>query len=98
MRVHQLIAAAAPGDAVTGQALAWRRILRDWGADGEIVAEHVHPQLQGAVRRLGAGGGVLNGADGLVLHYSVWSRAVEAALAARAPLVVCYHNITPGSL
>ena len=98
MRVHQLIAAAAPGDAVTGQALAWQGILRGWGADGEIVAEHVHPELEGAVRRLGARGGDLDGADALVLHYSVWSRAVEAALASGAPLGVCYHNVTPGSL
>ncbi|HSJ73854.1 MAG TPA: hypothetical protein VK904_06015, partial [Miltoncostaeaceae bacterium] len=72
--MHQLIAAAAPGDAVTGQALAWQGILRGWGADGEIVAEHVHPQLEGTVRRLGARGGDLDGAEALVLHYSVWSR------------------------
>ncbi len=42
--------------------------------------------------------GDLEGADALVLHYSVWSRAVEAALASGAPLGVCYHNVTPGSL
>jgi glycosyltransferase involved in cell wall biosynthesis len=98
MRVHQLIAAAAPGDAVTGQALAWQGILRGWGADGAILAEHVHPELEGAVRWLGARGGDLDGADALVLHYSVWSRAVEAALSSGAPLGVCYHNVTPGSL
>jgi glycosyltransferase involved in cell wall biosynthesis len=98
MRVHQLIAAAAPGDAVTGQALAWQGAMRGWGTDGEIVAEHVHPELEGTVRRLGARGGDLDGADALVLHYSVWSRAVEAALASAAPLGVCYHNVTPGPL
>jgi glycosyltransferase involved in cell wall biosynthesis len=98
MRVHQLVAAAAPGDAVTGQALAWREAMRGWGADGEIVAEHVHPDLEGTVRRLGARGGDLEGADALVLHYSVWSRAVEAALASGTRLGVCYHNVTPGAL
>ena len=50
------------------------------------------------MRRLGARGGDLDGADALVLHYSVWSRAVEAALASGAPLGVCYHNVTPGAL
>ena len=47
MRVHQLIAAAAPGDAVTDQALAWQGILREWGVEGLVIAEHVHPALEG---------------------------------------------------
>jgi glycosyltransferase involved in cell wall biosynthesis len=98
VRVHQLIAAAAPGDAVTGQALAWREALRGWGADGRVIAEHVHPDLDGVVERLGSRAGDLDDAGALVLHYSVWSRAVEVALASDAPLGVCYHNVTPGSL
>jgi glycosyltransferase involved in cell wall biosynthesis len=98
MRVHQLIAAAAPGDAVTDQALAWQGILRGWGVEGLVIAEHVHPALEGATRRADRSGGDLQTADGLVLHYSVWSRVVEDALAARAPLAVCYHNVTPGDL
>lgn len=98
MRVHQLLATAAPGDAVTAQALAWQEILRGWGAHGQVLAEHVHPELEGAAGRLDRRGGDLEGADALVLHYSVWSRAAEAALSSRAPLGLCYHNVTPGSL
>ena len=97
MQVHQVIAAAAPGDAVTGQALAWRAALRDWGVDGTVVAEHVHPTLEGRVRRLDARGERLRG-DALVVHYSVWSRAVEAALTSDRPVALCYHNVTPGGL
>lgn len=98
MRVHQLIAAAAPGDAVTDQALAWQGILREWGAEGRVIAEHVHPALEGAARRADRSAAELRRADGLVLHYSVWSRVVDDALAARASLAVCYHNVTPGDL
>ena len=29
--VHQLLASAVPGDAVTDQAFAWRTVLRWWG-------------------------------------------------------------------
>jgi glycosyltransferase involved in cell wall biosynthesis len=96
MSVHQLLAAAAPADAVTGQALAWRRVLAAGGVGGEIYAEHVHPALAGRVRPLEElardGGPVL-------LHYSIWSRAV--ARAAEVPagrLGVVYHNVTPGHL
>jgi len=98
MLVHQLIAAAAPGDAVTDQALAWQGILRGWGAEGLVIAEHVHPALDGAARRADRSAAELRRADALVLHYSVWSRVVDDALAARAPLAVCYHNVTPGDL
>jgi glycosyltransferase involved in cell wall biosynthesis len=95
--VHQALAAAAPADAVTSQALAWRERFRSWGLDGELVAEHVHPELANEVRRLSkAPSGVFD--DGVViLHYSVWSAAVEAVLAASAKRVLWYHNITPGS-
>ncbi|WP_217922568.1 glycosyltransferase family 4 protein [Miltoncostaea oceani] len=95
-RVHQLLAAAAPGDAVTGQALAWADLLARWGHTGDIVAEHVHPDLAGRVRRLAdvrdLGGG------SLILHLSIGSAVVGAALEAGGPLAVCYHNVTPGHL
>src|SRR5207342_2463499 len=77
MRIHQLIAAAAPGDAVTDQALAWQGILRAWGAEGLVIAEHVHPALEGAARRANRSAAELRQSDGLVLHYSVWSRVVD---------------------
>jgi glycosyltransferase involved in cell wall biosynthesis len=94
-RVLQLLAAAAPGDAVTGQALAWSDALRRWGMSEAIAAEHVHPALAGRVTRLA---GRRPAADVLILHYSVWGAAAEVALAAPEPLALCYHNVTPGDL
>ena len=44
---HQLLPAAAPRDAITGQASAWRNLLRTRGYESEIVAEHVDPELMG---------------------------------------------------
>lgn len=97
--VHQVIAAASPGDAVTDQALRWRDVLRGWGYASELVAEHVHPTLVREVHRLdGRGPRVLSGAAGLVLHYSIWGAAAEAALAHGAPMAVVYHNVTPPEL
>ncbi|MCC6830144.1 MAG: glycosyltransferase family 4 protein [Thermoleophilia bacterium] len=97
--VHQLVAAATPGDAVTEQALRWQEVLRGWGHPSELLAEHVHPTLAGRVHRLdGRGPRVLENAGGLVLHYSIWSAAAETAVAHGAPLGVVYHNVTPGDL
>lgn len=94
--VRQLLAAAAPGDAVTGQALAWAALLGRWGHTCEVVAEHVHPDLAGRVRRLADA--VDHGDNPVILHLSIWSAVVPAALDASGPLAVCYHNVTPGRL
>jgi glycosyltransferase involved in cell wall biosynthesis len=96
--VHQLVSAAAPHDATTEQALVWRDLLRSWGHESELVAEHVHPELTGTVRTLDRAGRRLARAGPFVLHYSIWSRAAEVALETKAPFGLCYHNITPGDL
>jgi glycosyltransferase involved in cell wall biosynthesis len=96
--VHQLLPTAAPYDAITGQAFAWRDLLRGWGYESEIVAEHVHPELMGAVHRVDRAGKRVLNEGGLVLRYALWSTTVEAALRASGPTALCYHNITPGEL
>jgi len=96
--VHQLVHAAVPHDAVTDQAFFWRRLLRGWGLESEIVAEYVHPDLLAEARPLDRAGRRLVNEGGLVLHYAAWSPTVETALEAKGPLAVYYHNITPGDL
>jgi L-malate glycosyltransferase len=94
--VHQLLASAVPGDAVTDQAFAWRTLLRYWGHESEVIAEHVHPALTGQVRSLKARR--FRKDDALVLHYAVWTRALERFLDAPSTRVLYYHNVTPGEL
>jgi glycosyltransferase involved in cell wall biosynthesis len=96
--VHQLLPAAAPHDAITGQAFSWRDLLHGWGYESEIVAEHVQPDMTGAVHRLNRAGKRLLNKGGLILRYAIWSETVEAALRAKGPVALCYHNITPGDL
>ena len=96
--IHQVLPAAAPGDAVTGQAFAWQALLAEWGRSGEIVAEHVHPDMMGAVQRLDRAGRRMVNAGGLLLRYALWSATAEAALRAGGPVALGYHNITPGEL
>ena len=96
--VHQVISAAAPGDGVTGQALAWQRMLNERGHPGKVVADHVDPSLSGRVVRLDKGGAALLEQGSVVLHYSVWSASAQAALVAPGPLAVYYQNVTPGRL
>jgi len=92
--VHQLVATAAPMDAVTDQAFAWQELLRRWGLPSTVFAEQIHPQLTRAVRPLREF--VPRRDAGVVLHYSIWSRSVELALATPPDrLAMNYQNITP---
>jgi glycosyltransferase involved in cell wall biosynthesis len=94
--VHQLLASAVPGDAVTDQAFAWRTVLRYWGHKSDIIAEHVHPALAGQVLSLRRN--CLREGDAVVLHYAVWTRALELFLEAPSARILYYHNVTPGAL
>lgn len=96
--VHQVIPAATPGDAVTNQAFAWRDLLADWGHGGEIVAEHVHPDLSEQVRRFDRAGKRILDDGAVVLRYAIWSKTAETALRSPERAALVYHNITPGEL
>jgi len=96
--IHQLLPAAAPRDAITGQAFAWRDLLRAWGYESEIVAEHVDPELMGTAHTLNRAGKRLVSEGALLLRYALWSATAEVGLRANGPTALCYHNITPGEL
>jgi len=92
--IHQILAAAAPGDAITNAALEYRDVLRRV-APSEVFARHIAPGAAGDVKPL-----TECGADGtqglLVYHASIGEPAVSAFLQSRTePIVLVYHNITP---
>ena len=84
--VNQVIAAAAPGDAVTDQALAWQRLLEGWGAPRPDRGRARRPgarRARPAPRR--RRGRAPARRTRLVLHYSVWSATIDAALRRAGP-------------
>jgi len=92
--IHQVLAAASPGDAVTNTAFEVRRILRRIGPS-EIYARHISSELSREIRRLqDYPPGHTH--DILVHHASIGEPYVHAFLSARSePLVLVYHNVTP---
>jgi glycosyltransferase involved in cell wall biosynthesis len=92
--VHQVLAAASPGDAITNAALEYRGVLRRIGPS-EIFARHIAPSSAGEVRPLSDYRAC--GSQGvLVYHASIGEPMVEAFLRSRhEPIVLVYHNITP---
>jgi len=93
--IHQVLVSASPGDAITNLALGTRRLLRRVGPS-EIFAHHVAPELHDDVLPLTAYR-TLHARNLLIFHASIGQSAVHEFLTARAePLVLVYHNVTPG--
>jgi glycosyltransferase involved in cell wall biosynthesis len=92
--IHQILAAASPGDAITNAALDYRDVLRQVGPS-EVFARHIAPSSAGEVRPLSEFG--TSGSRGLlVYHASIGEPTVSAFLLSRSePIVLVYHNITP---
>jgi glycosyltransferase involved in cell wall biosynthesis len=96
--IHQFVAAATRGDAITNEALRLRDLLRAHG-ESEIYAAHVHPELRGNVLPV-AGPEATEppnrSSDLLLVHGSIGGDAVNGFLTKRRErMVLRYHNITP---
>lgn len=96
--IHQFVATARAGDAITNAAFEYRDLLRRVGPS-EIVAQYSDPALDGEVldvdayRRLPS---ARTGRNLLLYHSSIGSRdLVEFLLGRPERLGVVYHNITP---
>ena len=96
MGIHQVVVSAVPGDAITGAAFEYRRLLRRVG-ESEIYAAHRDRSMEREVRSLrdypapdrSAG-------DLLIAHVSIGDATAIRFLEARPErVVVLYHNITP---
>lgn len=94
--IHQVIAAASPGDAITNVARELRSLLRRAGPS-EVYARHIEPSLQHDICRIEEYPERPSG-DVLVYHASIGEPNVHAfLLSRREPVVLVYHNVTPSS-
>ena len=93
MIVHQLLSGAGPVDAVTGQALAYRRLFTEWGWGGAEHAGTIDPAMNGRMRPVRE----LEAApdDVLLIHYSAYSPALRPVLASPQRKLLVFHNVTP---
>ena len=89
--VHQVLASAGAHDAVSAQALAWRRLLGEAGHGGRDFVAHTDPRTPAAFEPLER----MDAADLVVVRYSAWSPALIDLLETDARLLLVYHNITP---
>lgn len=70
-----------------------RDALRELSYESEVYSEDLIGEFRGLGRPLSEL--VARPEDGLIVHYSTWSRAVVVALESHAQLLLRYHNVTP---
>lgn len=93
MRVHQVLSGAGPVDAVTRQALAWRRRFDAWGWGGDDVAVHIDPRMNGAVAPLASFAPAAG--DVLLVHYSAYAPGLARVMELPNRTLLLSHNVTP---
>src|SRR4051812_39723763 len=97
--IHQILVAASPGDAITNLAFGTRDLLRRVGPS-EIYAHHIAPALalSGQVLPLSTYPARRTPDIPMIFHASIGQPEVHRFLTTRSePLVLVYHNVTPGS-
>ena len=94
MKLHQFLAGAGPGDAITDQALLIQRWLREMGFASEIFSEHVHPKVADQVQPLTH---LRPRRDGpwLIIHHSIGASFLDEVSRLGLKLILIYHNVTP---
>ena len=96
IRVHQMTATLAYGDAVSNDILEIDRRLKQWGLDAHVYAETIEPRLAHVGRSDQAYERFLAEPDDLLIyHFSVFSANLKLYTQSRNRKLVIYHNITP---
>jgi glycosyltransferase involved in cell wall biosynthesis len=96
MRVHQITATLAYGDAITNHILEIDRRLKAWGLDSRIYAENIESRISWMGRPDREYAPFLeHQGDLLIYHYSVYTPNLDLYKRSRNRKIVIYHNITP---
>ncbi len=97
--VHQWVAGASTGDAISSYALALQEMLRRWGFESDLFADfrHVSFDMRRNCRDVRSFPERPAEGTAVIYHFSVGSEVSERFLALPAGVtrILCYHNITP---
>ena len=93
MKVHQILSGAGPFDAVTNEALEFRRLFTEWEWGGIDVASSIDPRMNGKVKPLRALDAEPE--DVLIVHYSAYAPKLRGVLDLSCRKLLISHNVTP---
>jgi glycosyltransferase involved in cell wall biosynthesis len=95
MAIHQMLPDFGYGDAIGNDVLEIQKVLKEWGYDSEIYAQHVHSKLNGLARPFWDYKDVSSPNTILLFHFSIGSEVSEFVRRLPDRKILIYHNITP---
>jgi glycosyltransferase involved in cell wall biosynthesis len=100
MGIHQVVAGAAPRDAITTHVLEAQLVIQAMGFRSEVFADdrHIAPDLAGIVHGHREWGRRAREHDRGIVHYSIHSPAFDYVMDRAAASALHYHNVTPPQL
>jgi glycosyltransferase involved in cell wall biosynthesis len=95
--IHQLTAGCAWRDAISNEAVLFRKIFRDWGYDAEIYCDpnNTARDRRGEIKDIHTIQNDLKPDDIVLLHLSIGSVANRIFKQLNCRKAILYHNITP---
>jgi glycosyltransferase involved in cell wall biosynthesis len=93
--IHQMLPDFSYGDAIGNDVLGIQKVLRGWGYDSEIYAQHVHSKLIGSARPFQEYKEISHPDNLLIFHFSIGSELSEFVKRLPDRKILIYHNITP---
>lgn len=98
--IHQVVAGAAPRDAITNHVMAAREVIRAAGLRSEVFGDsrHIAGDLTNDVFPEQQWGARARSGDLAILHYSIDSPAFAYVRQRAARSAIHYHNVTPPEL
>jgi len=97
MRIDQLTAGFAEGDAISGIAIELQKLFRSWGHASEIYAmpQFTSARMRGRCMDYREHRNSADPRDIMVFHFSIGGELVEFFRNLKCRKVLIYHNITP---
>lgn len=92
--IHQFLAGATAGDAITDHALLLQRWLNEMGITSHIYAEHIHQSVSQQVRVYQTYRPSKK-EPFVIYHHSLGSAVADFMCEQNKPLLVIHHNVTP---
>ena len=95
--LHQFVAGFSKGDAISNEALALRRVFRDWGLRSDIFSEarRILPELRREALDIDGIAAALKPDDIVLLHLSIGSPVNDVFRSLPCRKAILYHNVTP---
>lgn len=98
MRIHQFVHTLNYGDAISTEAIAIRRLLREAKIESEIYSLHAHEKVEHLTRKASFfESDMQSGASetAVILHYSIASPLNQLFSSSPVKRALIYHNLTP---